>query len=341
MTRGLRLFRNLIVGAAAIALLIVYILWRQWQIRGSIEDIEWPTASAVADGVTTESTAAVTAIWLGTTTILFDDGETQILVDAAFTRVRPLDIVLMRPVHSDIATINYALSTFQMDRLAAIVPVHSHFDHAIDVGHVANRTKAVVLGSESSANVARGENVPVDQYQILADGESRQFGDFEIKLITSVHAPIAGGATEFFAGVIEEPLRQPARISEWKTGVAWSVIIKHPRGTTLVQGSGGFVEGKLGGESADVVMLGLGAVASLGEEYVARLWHETVAVTGASRVIAIHHDDYTRPFGEVQLLPDMFDNIEKTAGWIDAVRESSGSQTLVEIPPFGQPIILY
>lgn len=356
MIRAWRLIRIIAIGLLAIAILVTYILWRQWQIRGSIDDIGWPSSTtlqddvlldAVASGAATSSdnaarsTGQVTAIWLGTTTILFDDGETQVLIDSAFTKLHPLSIVLLRPVQSDIATINYALSTFRMDRLAAIVPVHSHFDHAIDVGYVANRTGAVVLGSESSANIARGEDVPVDQYQILADGESRQFGNFKIKLIASVHAPIAGGAEEFFPGVIEEPLRQPARVSAWKTGVTWSVIIDHPRGVTLVQGSGGFVENKLADEDVDVVMLGLGAVAGLGKEYVDKLWHETVELTGATRVIAVHHDDYTRPFGNVELLPNMIDNVIETTGWIDEIRASGSTPATVELPPFGQPIALY
>ena len=228
-----------------------------------------------------------------------------------------------------------------MTRLAAIIPVHSHFDHAMDVGYVANRSSAVVLGSESTANIVRGADVPVRQYQILADGEVRQFGEFTIRLIASVHAPIAGGDEEYFAGIIERPLRQPASVSEYKTGVAWSIVIDHPRGTTLVQGSAGIVPGKLAPESVDTVMLGVAGIAALGKEYVADYWEETVVATEAARVIAVHHDDYNLPFGEVGLLPDMFDKVIRTAGWIDEIIEESGSDVQIELPPFGQPIILY
>ncbi len=331
-----RWWRNLALVVLAIGLLIVYIIWRQWQIRGSIEDIDWPTAAVAA-----EASDAVTATWLGTTTILFDDGETQVLIDGAFTRVSPLQIILPLAIKSDIANINFALSTFRINRLAAIIPVHSHFDHAMDVGHIANRTSAVVLGSESTANIARGENVPVDQYQILADGETRQFGNFTIKLIASRHAPISDGREEYFSGVIEYPIHQPARVAEWKTGVAWSIVISHPRGSTLVQGSGGFVQDRLADESVDVVMLSVAKLAGLGKAYVNSLWKETVTMTQASRVIAIHHDDYTQPFGEVKLLPDMLDNVEKTAAWLQEIQMSSAPATTLELPPFGQPMILY
>lgn len=336
MTGYIRLIRNVAIVVASLILMMTYIVWRQWQIRGSIDDISWPLATA-----TSEPGDAVTATWLGITTILFDDGETQILIDGVFTRINPIQLAMLQSVRSDVSAINYTLATFRVDRLAAIVPVHSHFDHAMDIGHIANRTSAIVLGSESTANIVRGENVPVDQYQILADGETRQFGDFTIKMIASAHAPIGFDNEEFFAGVIDEPLIQPARISAWKTGIAWSIIVDHPRGRTLVQGSGGYVENKLREEEVDVVMLSVAMLADLGMEYTNTLWEQTVTATRASRVIAIHHDDYTAPFGEVRLLPNMLDNVVKTARWLDKIAAEKEMEVTIELPPFGKPILLY
>lgn len=334
--KRVRWIRNVVLVLGGVALFLSLLLWRMWQIRDSLDDIGWPYSL-----VATEPGEAVTATWLGTTTLLFDDGETQILIDGAFTRLSPLDALGLRRVKSDAATINYAMSTFGITRLAAIVPVHSHFDHAMDVGHVANRSSAVVLGSESTANIVRGADVPVDQYQILADGETRQFGKFTIKLIASVHAPIGWDGQEVFPGIIDRPLRQPVRISEYRTGVVWSIVVAHPRGSTLVQGSAGFVENKLASETVDIVMLGVGGLAGLGEEYTRSYWDETVTATDASRVIAIHHDDYAAPFGEVRLMPDLLDKVVRTAGWLDKrVAETNGTVS-IELPPFGQPIILY
>jgi len=336
LTQAARWMRNTALAVGLLAVMVALLLWRMWQVRGDISDIGWESSTVAAD-----ADGSVTATWLGTTTLLFDDGDTQILVDGSFTRVSPIDIALFRRVKSDVATINYALSNFHMNRLAAIIPVHSHSDHAMDVGYVANRSSAVILGSESTANIARAANVPVDQYQILADGEVRQFGNFTIELVASAHAPIGWNGKELFPGIIEEPLEQPARVSEYRTGVAWSVFIGHPRGTTLVQGSAGFIEGKLRGESADIVMLSVAGLADLGEKYTQTYWNETVRATGAERVIAIHYDDFTAPFGEVRLLPDMLDKVRKTASRIDELVAASGGKMTVELPPFGQPVVLY
>ena len=332
--RARRLARNAALVIAGVIAMLSLLLWRMWQIRGSIEQIGWPHAM-----VASEPGGVVTATWLGTTTILFDDGETQVLIDGAFSRIGALDSLFLRRVRSDVATINYAMSTFGINRLAAIIPVHSHHDHALDVAHVANRSTAVVLGSESTANIARGGDVPVDQYQILADGETRQFGEFTIQLIASRHAPIGLDGEEIFPGIIETPLRQPARISEYRTGVPWSIVLSHPRGTTLVQGSAGYVEGKLDDVEADVVMLSIAGLAGVGEAFTGELWRQTVTATGAARVIAIHHDDFSAPFGEVRLLPDILDKVVKTSAWISELAEKD--EVVIELPPFGEPISLY
>ena len=305
---------------AAIVVLVVLWLWRQ---RSAPEDLSWPVADSRA-----ETLGAVTVTWLGITTLLFDDGETQILIDGTFTRLSPLDILLQRKVRSDIATINYAMDEFRIERLAAIVPVHSHFDHAMDSGNVANRSTAIILGSESVANIARGAGVPVDQYQILADGEVRVFGDFTITLLRSAHVPSPTSAQGWFAGVIDQPLEQPARIASWRGGATNSVLIEHPAGSALVQGSAGFVENQFADVEADVILLSVAGLAAMGEEYTNRYWQETVTASGAKRALMLHWDDFARPFGEIYLLPDIADGIIETAGWIDAA--ASDSDVIVE-----------
>lgn len=329
------LSRWLRVAAFSVATVIVLaaaaLAW-EWQDRPPVSALGWPVATPAQD-----TGGRVTVTWLGITTLLFDDGETQILTDGTFTRLSAFEILSQRPVYSDLAAINHGLAEFRVNRLAAIIPLHAHFDHAMDVGHVANRTTGIVLGSESAANVARGAGVPVSQYQILADGESRQFGAFTITLLESTHAPLGPGDETWFAGTITEALEQPARVSDWKAGICWSVLIAHPQGTALVQGSAGFVEGRLEGVEADVAFLAVAGLSGLGREYTKRYWAETVTRTGATRVFPIHFDDYTQPFGELVLLPRMIDDVPATARWIDDLAGTADVQRL----PLGRPVPLF
>jgi L-ascorbate metabolism protein UlaG (beta-lactamase superfamily) len=336
MTPLLERIRMIAVLLVLLGVATVAVITQLWQNRADLSELGWSTA-APGDG----PAGSVTVTWFGISTLLFDDGETQILIDGAFTRVPLVHILTLRRISSDIATINHTLASYRINRLAAIVPVHSHFDHAIDVGHVANRSTAVVLGSESTAHIARGAGVPVDQSQILASGESRQFGSFTITLLDSRHAPIGFGDNSWLPGPIEEPLVQPARVTAWREGVSYSILIGHRRGTTLIQGSGGFIKDNLRDYPADVVMLSIAGLAGLGREYVDELWHETVTQVGARRLFPIHYDDFSMPLGDIRLFPNVLDNAVRTARWIDEIAAAQESPVDIKLLAFGQATVLY
>jgi L-ascorbate metabolism protein UlaG (beta-lactamase superfamily) len=63
----------------------------------------------------------------------------------------------------------------------------------------------------------------------------------------------------------------------------------------LIQGSAGYIVGGLEGYDADVVFLGIGGLGGQTDEYREAYWHETVTMTGASRIIPIHWDSLTGP----------------------------------------------
>jgi L-ascorbate metabolism protein UlaG (beta-lactamase superfamily) len=336
MKQLLRRIRMIAILLLALAVVATVVLARLWQNRADVAALGWSVASP-NDGVA----GSVTVTWFGISTLLFDDGETQILIDGTFTRVPLAHILSLRRVSSDVATINHTLANYRINRLAAIVPVHSHFDHAMDVGHVINRSTAVLLGSESTAYIARGADVPVDQNQILASGESRRFGAFTITLLDSKHAPIGFGDNGWLPGPIEEPLVQPARVTAWREGVSYSVLIGHPRGATLIQGSGGFIKDNLRDYSADVVILSIAGLAALGREYVDELWLETVTKVGARRLFPVHYDDFTRPIGEIRLFPNVLDNTVRTAEWITEIAAAEETPVDIKLLPFGQAIALY
>ena len=318
------------VAALIAGALIVATLWRE---RIDPETLNWPAADDQGGD------APVSATWFGVSTLLFDDGETQILVDGAFTRLSLLDIVLQRRVGSDIGAINLMLDRYRMDRLAAIVPVHSHFDHAIDVGNVANRSGAIVLGSESIANIARGAAVPVDQYQILADRESRHFGDFTITLMADPHPAAGPGGDAWFSGTIREPLSQPARAAAWRADTPTTIVVEHPRGVSIIKGSASFAQDRLAEHKADVVFLSVAGLESRGRTYAEAYWEAAVIATDANRVIATHFDDFTQPLGDIRLFPSFVDTVATSAGWLDEF--AAKSDVIVERPRFGAPIPLY
>jgi L-ascorbate metabolism protein UlaG (beta-lactamase superfamily) len=321
---------------AAIVTTIAIIIVLLWQDRSSLDEIDWPPPAAASAA----AADSVTVTWLGVTTLLFDDGETQILIDGFFSRPSLTDILLGRPVDNDAARIDYALNEFRIRRLAAIIPLHSHFDHAMDVGAIANRSSASILGSESTAQVARGAGVPEDQITVITGKQTFQFGEFTVTLLPSVHAPIGWRGTIPLDGKIEEALLMPQPIGAWREGGSFSVVIAHPQGTILVHGSAGYFEDALQAVTVDVVMLGVAGLRSLGKKYAERYWQNVVTATGGHSVYPIHFDDYTQPFGAVVLGPKFLDDFVKTATWLEEFRDRWDADTSLFVPEFGKPIAI-
>ena len=328
--------RTAIVIVAIVTLISVTIalLWRD---RASLDAIGWPSP-AIASAANAD---AVTVTWLGVTTLLFDDGETQILIDGFFSRPSVTDILLDRPVANDAPKINYAMNEFRMRRLAAIIPVHSHFDHAMDVGAIANRSSASILGSYSTAQIARGAGVPDDQITVVEGITSFEFGAFKVTMLPIGHAPIGWGGSVPFDGVIAEPLTMPQPVSAWRMGGGFTVVIEHPQGTALVQGSSAYRKYALKDIAADVVFLGVAQLNSLGRDYAELYWQHTVTATGSHSVYPIHFDDFMLPFGEVELPPKFIDNFETTATWLGDFQRRWDKETSLFMPEFGKPIAIF
>lgn len=312
-----------VAGAAGLTLL--------WRDRASLENIDWATAPEPGE-------SALTATWLGVTTVLFDDGETQILIDGFFSRPTLAEDLLRKPVDNDAVNINQALHEYGMRNLAAIIPVHSHFDHAMDVGEIALRSKASVLGSESTANIARGAGVLEDQIVVATPGEAYSFGEFSVRLLESRHSPIGWRGSVPLPGTIDEPLTFPTTIQSMRLGAAYTIVVEHPKGTTVVQGSSGFIEDALQDVSADLILICSYGLTSLGRDYAEKYWQEMVTTTGAAAVVPMHFDDFTRPFGEVVPFPRFLDDIEKTARWFEEFRDTWDTDTTLYKPVFGAPI---
>jgi len=308
-----------------------------WQNRASLDAIDWP-APAIASAANAD---VVTVTWLGVSTLLFDDGETQILIDGFFSRPSLVDIALRQPVENDAASINFAMNEFRMRRLAAIIPVHSHFDHAMDVGAIANRTSASVLGSYSTAQIALGAGVPEDQITVVDSATSFEFGVFKVTLLPIGHAPIGWRGSVPFDGVIAEPLVMPQPVSAWRMGGGFTVVIEHPQGTALVQGSAAYRKYALKEIAADVVFLGVSQLNSLGRDYAELYWQHTVTATGSHSVYPIHFDDFTHPFGKVELPPKFIDNFETTATWLGEFQHRWDKETSLFMPEFGKPIAIF
>lgn len=227
------------------------------------------------------------AQFMGVSTVQVTDGETSLMTDGFFSR--PSVFSLISLIKPNEARIDKALATGKIGKQAALLVAHAHHDHAMDVGPVARKTGALVVGTPSVAEIALGAGLTAAQTRTVTGGEVLRFGRFEVDVISSPHSP-----DPLFPGEIEAPLKTPTTINRYKEGGNLSFLLRHDRGHVLVHGSANYAPGMYAGKHADVVFLGVGLLGKQSDAFIKAYWHEVVQVTGAKVVVPVHWDDFTR-----------------------------------------------
>ena len=94
------------------------------------------------DAPPAQKASSLTVTWVGVTTLLIDDGDSALMTDGFFSRPSLLEVVA-RPLSPSAPRIDGCLARIGVDRLEAVLPVHTHFDHAMDSAVVAERAGAL------------------------------------------------------------------------------------------------------------------------------------------------------------------------------------------------------
>ena len=268
-----------------------------------------------------ESGAPLTVTWLGVSTLLLDDGSSTLMTDGYFSRPSLAQVALGK-VSPSPARVDGCLARLRLTRLEAVIPVHTHIDHALDSALVADRTGARLVGGESAANVGRGYGLTADRLVVAVSGEPIRLGAFDITLIKSRHSD-----PDRFPGEITAPVITPVRASAYRCGESWSTLVHHRPSDRrlLIQGSAGFVKGSLAGHRADVVYLGVGQLGIQAEPYLVDYWTETVRTVGARRVVLVHWDDFFRPLSEpLRALPYAADDLDVSLRILSKLADQDG-----------------
>ncbi|MDV3128779.1 MBL fold metallo-hydrolase [Mycobacterium sp. 21AC1] len=272
-----------------------------------------------APSATAESPLWVT--WAGVTTLLIDDGSSAVLTDGFFSRPGLLTVGLGRLAPS-LPRIDGCLSRLRVDRLDGVLPVHSHFDHAMDSAVVAERTGAPLVGGTSTAQIGLGYGLSADRLITVDPGAPVRLGAFDVTLFESVHCP-----PDRFPGTITTPVVPPVKASAYKCGEAWATLVHHraSQRRMLIVGSAGAVPGALAGQRADVVYLGIGQLGIQPERYLIDYWTDTVRTVGARRVVLIHWDDFFRPLDKpLRALPYAGDDLDVSMRVLTRLADEDG-----------------
>lgn len=231
--------------------------------------------------------SGLSAVFFGTTTILFDDGQDQVLIDGFFTRPSLMSC-LFWPIAPDRVKVGKVLEENGIDqRLRAVLVAHSHYDHALDAPEICKQTGAALVGSTSTYMIGIGDGLAKDQIQVVADGEVLQLGAFRITIFEGIHSP-----NDRMPGDITAPLSFPCAVKDMKTGKCYSYLIEHGASKSFVHPSANYVPGKLDGLQVSTLFLGVGVLGKQPPTFQEEYWQHVVRAVHAERIIPIHWDNF-------------------------------------------------
>jgi len=249
----------------------------------------------------------VSVRYFGTTTLAFSDGTNTVMVDALLTRPG-MRQVMFGKVASDPALIDATLKRAGLAKIDLLLVSHTHYDHALDIAAIANRTGATIVGSPSTREVALGGAIPSARIVTVKGGEQLHTGDFTVTVIRSLHS-----LGDRVPGEVTAPLGQPATAKDYKEGGTFAFLIEHRGFRILVHASANFVPGMYRGVKADAVFLATGGLSTHPVGFAQAYWHEVVETTGAKLVVPIHWDDFLEPLDQpLQPLRRFLDDIPLT-----------------------------
>jgi L-ascorbate metabolism protein UlaG (beta-lactamase superfamily) len=244
----------------------------------------------------TPSGGGVKVTFLGTTSLLLDDGDTQLMTDGFLTRPSLWKVATSK-ISTDKAVVDAVFSRLKIDRLKGLFVSHSHYDHAFDIAYVIKKTNAKLYGSKSTLNIGIGGGLRADRMVLYEPGKDLHFGKFTVTILNSKHSP-AKSFNDDIGQMITAPLVQPAKAREYHEGGSYDILIKHGEHTILIKPSANYVTGALDNVKADVVFLSTGTLGIQDAKFKNAYYDQTIGKVKPKLVIPIHWDNFFVPLSD-------------------------------------------
>ncbi|MBE5107464.1 MBL fold metallo-hydrolase [Bacillus thuringiensis] len=252
----------------------------------------------------------VKVTFLGTSSLLFDDGNTQLMIDGFISRPS-LPKVVFSNLKTDEDTVDKVLNRIGVDnnKLKGLFIAHTHYDHAFDLAYIAKRTGTYIYGSESTMNVGLGGGINKKQMSVYEINKAMQFGDFTV--LPSKHLPTFDEGEK-----VTKPLKQPAKAIDYHEDSSYDFLITHNNKAFLVK-SANYIEGALDDIRADVLFLGIGGLGKQESTFLNTSYEQTVKKVQPKLVIPIHWDNFTKPLTDtLEVMPKYADNTKNGLDFI-------------------------
>lgn len=228
------------------------------------------------------------------------DGKTVVLVDPWPSRVKygggghPDDD---RPAYArgDIAPVDTLLVDELIPKADFILVQHAHFDHLGDVPHIALKTGAKVVGTETAIMILRAYGVPEEQLYAVHGGEDYQFDGMSVRVVPGLHSALNEKHYHDSRRYDRDTeLKAPLRIEQFIEGGALSFLLRIGGRSVLTMGSMNFIEREFLGLNPDILLAGINGSRLGLYDYDRRLLNATGR---PPLVIPTHWDNFRLPYG--------------------------------------------
>lgn len=299
--------------------------------------------STCQESATSSKNGQTTLAWLGTAGWELSDGNTIILVDPYISRIlgpQPPGRAPYIPLAGDtrklygwddVPAVDTAAVDSRVPKANFVLVTHTHYDHVLDVPHIALKTHATVIGTESTANVLRAYGVAEEQLITVRGGEDYEFGSFSVKVIPSIHSPL--DHKHYFSSVVAPVgMKAPLTLNQMHPeGGTLAYLIRFRGHQILVFGGMNYIERELQGLEPDVVLVGAAGSRMENYDYCGRLMR---VLHFPAVVIPTHWDNIAAPYGAPQ--DDALDALKSFVKELHA----ASPKTRVIIPKYFEPIPL-
>ncbi|MEO8509141.1 MAG: MBL fold metallo-hydrolase [Betaproteobacteria bacterium] len=244
------------------------------------------------------------------------DGKTVVYVDPYFSRLRTVKVFGVsfppptndpRPVYGydDVLVSDTATIDQHVNRAHFILVSHTHFNHCMDMPYIAKKTGAIVIGTESTANLARASGVPARQLIPVQGGEDFEFGALSIKAIPSLHSSLVipspyslwDNCRYFDGRQVPQDIPSPPRLKDFVEGGTLAYFIRFGEHRILVLCSMNYIEREMEGLRPSVALIPAAHWRLQVHDYTGRLLR---ALGLPPTIIATHWDMQSVPYGGPQ-----------------------------------------
>ncbi|MEV1330875.1 MBL fold metallo-hydrolase [Micromonospora costi] len=275
-----------------------------------------PVATGPAAAATTRRAGRVSFRWWGTAGWRIDIGDRTVLVDPFLSRI---DTGLFAGAFDPSTSLDVRADVVDahVDRAETVLVTHTHWDHFMDVPHIAGRTGARVFGTLTAYHLGLAYGVPSGQLSAVKGGEVLDFGDYTVEVVASLHSRNASYSVAF-PGVRVDPPAKPATIADLPEGDTLNYVLRIAGGPSVFfMGASDFAARNLAGIAPDVAMVALNST-NVTADYVPRLM---AALDYPKVVVPVHFDTFeTELRNPPPVAPSDRAQLDKL---IAAVRESS------------------